>query len=246
MSSWTILDVQSGQVSGASTLQLPAFATNPAVGDLIVVGESDWHSTLAKLVSTPSDTYGNTYSAVGSALIVVSTERAGVYSAPVTTGGGSFRVTGNAAAGVSELAVIAWLLRESNGAPVYNNDFKFANGTSVANPSSGTTTPAPAAGSLFLAFMANVNATAVSDGSGWNALTNGFTSTMLSAARLTDNTTHQDLYSEWMLSSAAANGQWTEVADTWVAAAMSWGPGAVVVVGEALLVRQAVKRAATY
>lgn len=227
--SWTIVDVQSGQVSTANSLQLPAFASNPVANDLIVVGYSNWNSTTRPLL-TPSDTGGNTYSLVGSQLATSAAANLAVYTGPVVTGGASFRVTGNSTANTAELSVEAWLLRETAGTPIYNGDFKSNIQATTANPNTGTTTPAPGTGSLFLAFMSNLNTPAVTDPSGWNALTNGFNSTMATAADLSNNTPHQDLFGAWKLSDVAVNAQWTEASDTWAALALSWKPAVATIV----------------
>lgn len=211
---WTCIDVKGGQVTSANDLALTAFGSNPVAGDLIVVCTTNWN-TIIRTILTPTDSIGgNTYTQLGSQ---VQGDLVGLtmHSCLVTNGGASFVITVHSTSTTAALTGVAWLWRQSAGTPIYNGDFKSNSGISVANPSSGTTSPAPGLGSMFVGMMGNNSSNSVTDGVGWNAIANGFDSTMLSAARQTNNSPNQDCYAEYLLADVASNADWTEASDTW-------------------------------
>lgn len=223
---WTIRDVKSGQFSG-NTGQITAFSVDPAVNDIIVLGVDNWNSTLRAILD-PTDTYSNVWAHQNPGTLSPDSNMGlAMFTAPVTTGGSTFRITINSTSTTSVLSGIAWLLRHSTaGAPVYNGDVKTNTGISTTPMATGATTPAPAADSIFLAIMAPAGSTVANDPSGWNAIANGFDSTMLAACRLTNNSPNQAIYGAYLIGSSAQSASWDEggASDTWGAIALSIGP----------------------
>jgi hypothetical protein len=211
----TVLDVKGGFASAVST-QLPAFATDPTAGDLIVVGVSLFNRGAA--TCSVSDTASNTYTRIGAITDNAIPGSTAMFYAQNVTGGSTFRVTLTNSATLGH-ALVAWLLRGAL-ATAFNADNSVAVGNSTS-PAPGTTTLTPPAGSMFIAmmYMGSSGAT-VTDPTGWNTVgSNGFTAAMKTASTQNGYSSPQfaDVWSVYKISSTAENPQWS------ISSAVPWG-----------------------
>lgn len=217
----TVRDVKGGQTNSVgSALALVAFAVNPAAGDVVVVVVSSTDAT-NRAHSAPTDSAGgNTYTQIGTTT-TFGNNSVSIWYSVLVNGGASFVVTLHSTGSVAGLSGVAWL---TTGLSAYNADTA-AQTTTAANPTSTTSAPAPPANSFFLGGMTNSGTGAVTDGSGWNTTgSNGVTAAMVTAARQTDNSSFQDCYSEYRISSSALAATWTEASDTYGARVASFAP----------------------
>jgi len=172
----TIIDLKS-QVTFSGSATPPAFSTNPAAGDLIVLCLEVNNRGAA--VPTVSDNKGNTYTRLGSIVdnIPVLNGSGLMFYTVVVTGGASFTITINVGASVGT-AYGAWLIRGAAASP-YNGDVRSATGTGTSMGPG--TLPAPPQTSIAIAFLSFGGSGYPSGGvpSGWNVVgSNGFTSGM--------------------------------------------------------------------
>lgn len=205
--------------TGSGTSQATgAFATSPVSGDTIIVfcaaGGSSTHNA-------PTDSTGlNTYTQIGTSQVIGTfSETLSVWKCENITGGSSFIVTGNLVS-ARPLTVIAWCLQGANTPTSYNGDTAAALNAGSANPDTGTTSPAPAANSFFVAGVITEDGNnAEAAGSGWEYITGSTQS---------DNTSFQDLYTEELTSpntsSSAQNGTFTGASTPWAARVASFAP----------------------
>lgn len=220
-------DVQQKALTSVPSVDCPAI--NAAAGDLVFVAQVAFNPTTGWTHQAPTDSAGgNTYTQIGA------TEWDGAnnfgasrWYSILTNGSASLVITAHVSITVSALTGIAWV---QNGLGSYNSDTKTATATST-NPASGNSTPAPSGSSIFLGQAHfNSSGTTLTDGSGWNALTNGFTSTMLTNAKQTNNSTLEACYLEWKRASGVTSATWTAASDTWWANVQSFLESAAAVV----------------
>lgn len=227
----TIRDVQSKAVVTSATALCPAFATNPATGDTIVVLQAAFNGT-APVHQAPTVSAGTaTFTQIGTTLVVPlsATTNISMWRAENITGGVSMAVTGHCSGSVGDLSVVAWCLTGANTPTSYNADTVGPTGNGTANPATGNTSGSPPANSIWIGELTDDGANAdATDGTGWNTTgSNGFTSTMQGNARLTDNASFQALYTEYKLASAVQSATWTNATNThWAARAASFAPAA--------------------
>lgn len=209
-----------GHTGSGNSQATGAFATNPVSGDTIVVfygvGGTDTHQA-------PTDSASNTYTQIGTTQDTTGTfhTQMSVWKSENITGGSSFTVTGHLLGGHA-FTVIAWCLSGAATPSSYNADTVGAVNAGSANPASGTSTPAPAANSFFIAGACTEDGNnACTAGSGWEFVT---------GSTQTDDTTFQDLYTEELtgtnVSSSAQNGQFTASSTAWAARVASFAPAA--------------------
>lgn len=211
-------DCQQGKSNAASAVPCTAFASNPANGDTVVVCQSSWTSG-GLTHQAPTDNFSNTYTQIGTTQAGASGDfQMSLWKSENITGGASFVVTGHISISAT-ITVIAVCLTGAKTPTSYNGDTAAATATS-ANPASGTSSPAPAANSYFLACCSKGATNIPTAGSGWQFFTN---------STQTDNVTFQDLYVEesTALSSSAMNGTFTVASENWVARVASFAPVAV-------------------
>lgn len=216
-----VVDVQSTFETNATTKALPAFGTNPSNGDTVVVAYSmqNYANFTSKLV--PTDNFGNTY-ALLSALQGGSTNGIAVYYAENIVGGASFVVTARPNQTAENWTAVAWCI---TGVSRYNGDLKSA-GAGFGAIATGTSSPAPAANSIFLAFVSvrSTSAATADTGAGWNAVSNGFTSGM--ATNSTNNgASASAVSSEYKMSSSALDATFGNPGNVaWAAIEVSFRP----------------------
>lgn len=171
----TIRDVQKASENGPGIS--PADGTHIAItfssttaGDSILVAQTFYVGSGTPIA--PVDTQGNIYTQIGSQVIGSDTSRRiSLWLAANIVGGASNVVTAKHTVGASWRGLVCWCIANSLQ---YNSDFAshVATGT---NPTSGTTSPAPPAISLFIA-LCNRNGGFEADTAGWNTEgVNGFT-----------------------------------------------------------------------
>lgn len=207
-----------GHTGSGTSQATSAFGTSPVTGDTVVVFEIS--AGPGPVHQAPTDTASNTYTQIGTSTSDPDGQIISVWRKENCTGGSSFAVTAHIDT-ASQLTVIAWCLSGANTPTSYNGDSVGANGNG-ANPASGTSSPAPAANSFFLAGVVNSGAdNAVTAGSGWEFVT---------GSKQGDNTSFQSAYTEELTSpntsSSAQNGQFTAVAAGWGARVASFAPTA--------------------
>jgi hypothetical protein len=210
-------DCQQARSNAASALACPAFASSPVSGDTVVVCISSWTSG-GLTHQAPTDSQANTYTQIGTTQAGASGDfQMSMWKSENITGGASFVVTGHISISAT-ITCIAVCLTGANTPTSYNGDTVAATATS-ANPASGTSSPAPAANSYFLACCSKGATNIPTAGSGWQFFTN---------STQTDNVTFQDLYVEesTTTSSSAMNGTFTVASENWVARVASFAPAA--------------------
>lgn len=206
-----------GHTGSGTSVATSAFATSPVTGDTIVVFE--FTGAISNTHQAPTDTAGNTYTQIGTTLN--GSQGLSLWKCENCTGGSSFVVTGHLS-GVDQLTVIAWCLSGAQTPTSYNGDSVGTTGSS-ANPASGTSSPAPAANSFFIAGAVGGGAdNAMTAGSGWEFVT---------GSTQPDNTAFQAAYTEELTSpntsSTAQNGLFVAVANPWAARVVSFAPATV-------------------
>lgn len=202
----SIIDVK-GASGNAATVQLAAFAADPAAGDAIVVSYGCYQGPTSHLA--PVDTTGmNTYTQLGTINVHSSNNAQSLWLAKNIVGGSTFRVT--CKPNNSYFACEAWVLRGVALDP-YNGDFsKFTPVLSTTTVLTGQSSPAPVANSIFLAFASIGSANSLTDQAGWNTTgVNGFTAGMLAAARIADYASNFDNWGAYKISSTVEEGVWT-------------------------------------
>lgn len=221
----TVKDVKGAQAtSNVNSLALSAFSTDPVAGDVVAVIMASFLSGTAPTHTAPTDSVGgNTYTQIGTVQNITTSCEYTMWRSVLINGGASFVVTGHQT-NAATTAVVAWCLTSTGG---YNSDSVVAN-TAGTNPTSGTSTPAPPTGSMFIGGVTEVTLgdNAVADGSGWNAIANGVTSGMVTSARQTNNSTSQDLYTEYKMANIATAAIWSSASTTYIARVASFQPSA--------------------
>lgn len=213
-------DCQQARSNAVSALPCPAFAVNPISGDTVAVAMSSWISG-GLTHQAPTDSQSNTYTQIGTTQAGTSGAfQLSLWRAENITGGASFIVTAHVSVSAS-VTVIAVCLTGANTPTSYNGDTVAATATTTT-PASGTSSPAPAANSYFLAAMTKGATNIPTAGSGWQFFTN---------STQTDNVTFQDLYVEESAatSSAAMDGTFGTLAsaENWLVRVASFAPVAV-------------------
>lgn len=206
----TITDVQSAVHATATTYALPAFAANPSNGDTIVVGYGIYDSTVKTAPAIPTDSAGNTYVLIGSSPIPGSgwNQKVYLYYAKNVVGGASFVVTANPGVGSSPSSAVAWSLTGIDPDP-YNADVK-SSSFGFGGASTGNSTPAPAATSMFIAMGTAGSSAVLTTAAGWNTVgANGFTSGMATrSASALPGGGNVALITEYKVSSTVENASW--------------------------------------
>lgn len=198
--SLTIRDVQQvvGAAQAASTSQqCPVFATNPETGDCIVVFTFTYYPTgwVGTLVhAAPTDTAGNVYLPLSSQLYLSGSGlRISMWIAQHAVGGSNFKVTVNTVPLTSPPATSryafflsgkAWAITNPGGAGLnYNGDAASSTGTgtTATATTAAATYPALVIGGVISDIAVNPYIVAGAD---CNALANGFTTTMRTAAQI--------------------------------------------------------------
>lgn len=211
-------DSQQAKSNAAATLPIsPAFQVDPQNGDTIVVFQSSWRSG-GNTHLAPTDNFGNTYVQVGSTQAGATGDfQLSEWRAENIVGGAAFVVSGRISISAT-LSVVAICLGNAQAPTSYNNDSAVNNNTSTT-PSVGSSSPAPAANSYFLAAMSKGASGIPTAGAGWQFFPNSIQ---------TDNVTWQDLYVEEAVgvSSAALTATFSTLAaaENWVARISSFAP----------------------
>lgn len=218
-------DVKGGQttVNGASQA-LSAFAVDPIAGDLVLVFQSSFFGSNPTHTAPTDNKGGNTYTQIGAVQRDSTVVEFTAWFSVLANGGSGFIVTAHQTNGT--MGLVSVLITGNHGVP-YNGDTAFQN-TTGANPSSGTSSPAPALGSIFFGALTDgLGDNASANGSGWNTTgVNGFTAGMATAMRQSNNTSSQDLYVEYQMSDAALAAVWTAASSLYIARVASFKPGA--------------------
>lgn len=209
-----------GHTGSGTSVATTAFGTNPVTGDTLVVFEITGGVVTHQ---APTDTASNTYTQIGTT--IGGGPLISMWRKENCSGGSSFVVTGHVNT-ATQVTVIAWCLSGASIPTSYNGDTAAAT-ASTANPASGSSSPAPAANSFFIAGVADGGANnAVTAGSGWEFVTGSIQG---------DNTSFQSGYTEELTtpntSSSAQNGQFTAIANPWAAGVASFAPDAGVSAG---------------
>lgn len=234
----TIRDVQSCGGAGAgaptSALAMGAFASDPVNGDVIIVGSSVY--TDAAGGQAPTDSAGNTYVRVGTAVLQsVGNPNTGLalWAAYNITGGSSFVVTDHTKNNAH--AAVAWCLTGADASP-YNGDWVEAHGATTSPQVVGPSTPSPAANSIMLGFhMQDASANTPTYTAGWNTTgVNGFDAGMLGRSHNSYAGVPITLFSAYLLTSTVETLTWTCVISfDWAGMLASFKPFAVPVAGGA-------------
>jgi hypothetical protein len=210
MTTYTVIDVQ--QVAGGAntSIQTPAFAVNPAAGDLIVVAAASWKAG-GTTHTIPTDTAGNLYAQIGATLRQGGDADVSLWARVNAVGGSAFRVT-SATGGSAWRAVIAWCVRPST--PIaYNGDVASQVSVSdVANNDPVTSPAPPAADAIFFCVATRPGFdNCLVEGAGWNTTgVNGFTAGLKTAAKYGLQSANVSAYSEYRVGAAAVMGEWTD------------------------------------
>lgn len=221
----TFKDVKGGQTTANGASQaLTAFAVNPVAGDLVVVFQSSFFGSNPTHTAPTDSAGGNTYTQIGTVQRSGAVTEYTEWFSVLVNGGSSFIVTAHQTNGT--MGLVAVLLTGNHATP-YNSDSAVANVTGT-NPSSGTSSPAPPAGSIFLGGVTdNLGNNAETDGASWNATSvNGCTAAMVTAMRQTNNTNSQDLYVEYLMANVATAAIWTAASSAYIARVASFKPAA--------------------
>lgn len=212
-----ITDVQS-KTAAASSVAITAFATNPVLGGKIVVCTGTYLGVAASTHTAPTDNYSNTYTQIGTGQDVSNVSMT-LWEAVVTTTGASFVVTCHC--GAANVIGMAWAL---DFADLNNGDFTFSKPAAGAAATVGPSSPAPAANSIMLAFLGEVDGdTGYGWPTGWNTDgVDGFTTAMQGSHRTVERNGFfgANMHSAYKITSTVETATWLHTVTTFQALAV--------------------------
>jgi hypothetical protein len=213
----SVVDVRAASTN-TSSVALAAFSPTPVANGVILVCVGTYLGVAASQHLAPTDNFSNTYTQVGTGIDQANVSLS-LWRARAITTGASHQVTVHAGVAANMIGM-AWAL---DVADEVNTDFTSATLTVGSTPAVGPSSPAPAANSIFLAFLGTADTPDHGVPTSWNAQgVNGFTAAMQASGRafLHLGFFAPNLFGAYLISSTVQTATWVNAIATTPAVAV--------------------------